>query len=108
MKEIATNFMPYLIALAVVLAFLAYAKSERFFSALLAVQPEALDEFRRGTGLREYGPIAPEKFRYLNSKRFYSLQDPRLRAKGVQAYFALAAYTAAFVILLFSALVSAS
>lgn len=108
MKEIIASSVPYLIAVAVFLAFLAYVQSTRFFSALLAVKPDALANFRRGPGLPQYGPIAPEKFRYLNSRQFVFLQDPELRSKGAQAYFALAAYAASFVALLLAALVWAS
>jgi len=97
--------MSLLVAIAVMLALFAYVKAERFFSALLAMQPNALDKFQPGPGIPSYGPIVPAKFRYLNAKQFVSLQDLKLRHQGAQAYVALVAYAASFVALLVAALV---
>ena len=97
-----------LIVFAALLALIAYTKATRFFSALLAVQPDALDKFQTGPGIPSYGPIAPAKFRYLNAKQFDSLQDLKLRHQGTQAYFALAAYALSFVALLVTTLILAS
>jgi hypothetical protein len=105
MREIIESALPFLIGVALFLAYLAYAMSERFFSSLIKSQPNALDRFRRELGLAQYGPIAPAKFRYLNARQFASLQDQDLRRKGSQAYLALAVYTASFVALLVVALV---
>ena len=100
--------MTLMIVFAVLLAHIAHAKTTRFFSALPAVQPDALDKFQTGPGIRSYGPIAPDKFRYLNAKQFDSLQDLKLRNQGEQAYFTLVAYALSFIALLVTALILTS
>ena len=100
--------MSLLVAVAVLLAFIAYVRATRFFSTLLAVQPDALDRYQSGPGIPSYGPIAPARFRYLNAKQFASLQDLKLRHQGAQAYFALAAYALSFVALLVTTLILGS
>jgi hypothetical protein len=104
MKDIIASALPFLIGAAIFLAFFAYFMAERFFSLLVRVQPDALDTFQRGPGLPQYGPIAPSKFRYLNSRQFIFLRDPDLRRKGAQAYLALVGYAVSFVVLLLCAL----
>ena len=100
--------MTLLAVAAALLAANAYAKAASFFSALLAVQPDALEPFQPGPGLPSSGPIAPAKFRYLNAKQFSSLQDPELRRLGALAYSALSAYAVSFGALLVAALVWAA
>ena len=100
--------MTFMIVFAALLALIAYSKATRFFSALLAVQPDALDQFQTGPGIRSYGPIAPDRFRYLNARKFESLQDLKLRNQGEQAYFALLAHALSFVALLVTALILTS
>lgn len=100
--------MTLMIGFAALLALIAYSMATRFFAARLAVQPDGLDQFQTGPGIRSYGPIAPDRFRYLNAKKFDFLQDRRLRNQGEQAYFALLAHALSFVALLVSALILTS
>jgi hypothetical protein len=108
MKDIIATVLPYLLSLAIALAVLAYAMSERFFEALFKAKPEMTDAFQREHLLVSYGPIMPAKLRYINSRQFNSLADPELRRKGRLAFVALAAYAATFLALLLALLTWAS